>query len=107
MREPNPPDDLTAFLTSFWSAFTKAEAPGDFSAVAHMCADDLVFQSPTEEPYETVTSLIEAWWTPLASYRIEFDSAEMTANGNLAIDRGSATDSFTTQEGETKGHRYN
>ena len=55
---------LDRFLTAFWSAFEVAESSGDFSSVAPMCADNLVFQSPSEEPYETLESLVAAWWTP-------------------------------------------
>ncbi len=101
------PADLDDFLASFWEAFAQAESAGDFTAVASMCADDLVFMSPSEEPYETLSGLIDAWWTPPSSYEITFDRAETVADTTLAIQRGIASDSFTTEQGEAKGHRYN
>lgn len=99
--------DLPGFLDSFWAAFAAAESSGDFSGVADLCAEDLVFQSPSEEPYETLTGLIDAWWTPPADYRIEFDTAELVEDHNLAVARGVASDSFTGQDGTQRGHRYN
>ena len=71
------------------------------------CADSLVFQSPGAEPEETLATVIEAWWKPPETYRITFDSAEVAANNDLAIDRGIASDSFVAESGDTKSHRYN
>lgn len=99
--------DLPEFLDIFWTAFATAESTGDFSGVAYLCAEDLVFQSPSEEPYETLASLVDAWWTPPPDYRIEFETAEYVSDKNLAIARGVASDSFTAKDGETGGHRYN
>lgn len=99
--------ELQEFLDSFWAAFTEAESSGDFDAVAHLCAEDLVFQSPSEEPYETLTSLTDAWWTPPADYRIEFDIAELVTDAKLAVTRGVASDSYTRQDGGRGGNRYN
>ena len=99
--------DLTDFLGRFWSAFASAEASGDFTNVAPMCADDLVFMSPSEEPYDSLRGLIDAWWTPPPSYQITFDRAELVESDHLAVQRGVASDSFTTDAGETRGHRYN
>jgi ketosteroid isomerase-like protein len=98
---------LDAFLDAFWNAFEEAESSGDFSSVAPMCSDSLVFQSPSEEPYETLGLLVAAWWTPPESYRISFDHAELVASDGLAIQRGIASDSFQTKTGEQDGHRYN
>jgi ketosteroid isomerase-like protein len=99
--------DLARFLEGFWGRFVEAESSGDFAGVADLCAADLVFQSPAEEPYETLQSLMDAWWTPPADYRIEFDHAELVVDSDLAIQRGVASDSFTNQAGEATGHRYN
>lgn len=99
--------DLPEFLEMFWPAFAAAESNGDFSGVARMCVDDLVFQSPSEEPYETLSSLIDAWWTPPTDYQIEFDTAELVADDSLAVARGVASDSYTKHDGDAGGHRYN
>jgi hypothetical protein len=99
--------ELNTFLTAFWSAFEVAESSGDFSGVAPMCAHNLVFQSPSEEPYETLDSLVAAWWTPPTSYRISFHHAELIASDHLAVQRGVASDSFESKAGEQAGHRYN
>ena len=107
MSDSGLPADLDGFLAAFWEAFAHAESAGDFTAVASMCADDLVFMSPSEEPYETLSGLIEAWWTPPSSYEITFDRSQTLADGTLAIQRGIASDSFITDDGEKKGHRYN
>jgi ketosteroid isomerase-like protein len=106
MDDTTLPPGLGDFLSSFWEAFARAESTGDFTEVAPMCADDLVFMSPSEEPYETLASLVEAWWTPPPSYRITFDRSETVATDTLAIQRGIASDSFV-RDGETRGHRYN
>lgn len=98
---------LAEFLDSFWAAFAAAESSGDFSGVADMCADNLVFQSPSEEPYETLASLVEAWWTPPDDYQISFATAQVVAGDDLAVARGIASDSFISQDGEPGGHRYN
>lgn len=100
-------NDLDEFLQDFWTKFEAAEASGDFSKVAPLCADDLVFMSPSEEPYETLASLADAWWTPPADYRIRFDTAEIVSDESLAMARGVATDSFTRADGDSGGHRYN
>lgn len=106
MNDSTLPADLRAFLTDFWESFARAESSGDFTEVAPMCADDLVFMSPSEEPYETLADLIEAWWTPPPSYEITFDRAETVATDSLAIQRGIASDTFV-RDGERSGHRYN
>jgi ketosteroid isomerase-like protein len=98
---------LDTFLTAFWSAFEVAESSGDFSSVAPMCADNLVFQSPSEDPYQTLDSLVAAWWTPPEGYRISFNHAELVASDHLAVQRGIASDSFESKAGEKAGHRYN
>ena len=98
---------LDTFLTAFWRAFEVAESSGDFSGVAPMCADNLVFQSPSEEPYETLDALVAAWWKPPESYRISFDRAELVASDHLAVQRGVASDTFESKDGEPAGHRYN
>ena len=68
--------DLSEFLAKFWPAFGAAESNGDFAQVAHLCSNGLVFQFPSEEPYETLSDLIEARWTPPADYQIDFGSVE-------------------------------
>lgn len=99
--------DLESFLDQFWAAFQAAESTGDFTGVAPLCADDLVFQSPSEEPYETLSSLIDSWWTPPADYQIEFGTSQLVSDENLAVARGIAADSFTNRDGHAAGHRYN
>lgn len=99
--------DLDEFLEEFWVRFAAAESDGDFSGVAQMCADNLVFQSPSEEPYETLDALVANWWTPPADYEIEFDTAEVVSDTDLAIARGIASDTFSKPDGAGGGHRYN
>lgn len=107
MNPTSPQADLDDFLGRFWEAFARAESTGDFGEVAPMCAEDLVFMSPSEQPLETLHALIDAWWTPPESYEIAFDRAQTVSDSVLAVQRGIASDSFQTGEGETRGHRYN
>jgi hypothetical protein len=99
--------DLALFLESFWGAFTEAESAGDFSAVAPMCADDLVFQSQGFEPYRSLESLIDSWWTPPEDYRIVFERGGVVCTQEIAVDWGIASDSFRSTDGDTGGNRYN
>lgn len=107
MNENDRPDALALFLDGFWKRFVEAEANGDFSVVAPLCADDLLFQSPGEEPYETLSSLAEAWWTPPSGYSIGFDHAELVTGTSLAVQRGVASDHFVNADGDDVRHRYN
>lgn len=82
--------DLSEFLATFWPAFGAAESNGDLSQVALLCSNDLVSQSPSEEPCQTLSGLIEARSTPPADYQIEFGTVEVIADENLAVARGSS-----------------
>ena len=99
--------ELAFFLGAFWKAFETAESTGDFTHVALMCVENVVFQLPAEEPYETLDGLVDAWWTPPPSYRITFDNAELVSADRRAIQRGVASDSFSTEDAEVRGHRCN
>lgn len=107
MVERSLPHALAAFLLGFWEAFADAESKGDFSIVAPQCAEGLVFQSPGAEPEVGLSTIIEGWWNPPETYRITFNSAEVAASNDLAIDRGIASDSFVAENNETERHRYN
>lgn len=99
--------DLEFFLGEFWEALSVAESSGDLAHVAPMCAEDLTFISQAKMPCESLEDLIAVWWTPPSGYRITFDTMDVVSSGEMAIGRGIATDSFTTEDGIVGGHRYN
>lgn len=101
---------LNAHIDAHWEAYARAESEGRFEPLEPFFSDDLVYLAhgiPAIFGKDAFRDGLNENMAdaPSIGYRIAFERRGTTWSGDLAVDWGYATDSYT-RDGETKSNRY-
>lgn len=104
-------EDILGELARVRVAYEAAERRGHFGPLAEHVADDVVVMAMGSEPIEGRAAWAALFDEVMAdapdrNYEIASESDEVLIREDLAIDRGTATDSYAGEEG-TEQNRYN
>lgn len=94
------------------AAHARAEGAGSFDQVVEFVADDLIVAPPGNAPIEGRDEWASRFDKAMADapdreYEITYTSHETLVSGDLAIDRGTCTDTAKDDSGELAETEYN